>query len=365
MSAYVKGQGNPVISLREATSLPHSDTRLNLPELPRIDHELDQYFSISRQLEKALIQEKLNLKKSREEFRQLQLIQAEAADEAENKLRNSLTREEKLKCQVTAVQQSEKNIQNQIRTLSQQINAIQSYNQQLKANIEIYKQREESFKLTLRTFQSKEKDRLNHIEQLTQKLSTSRSEVQHYKTKFQHYKTEWKQFVETVQKEKKELVIHVELLRAKLEQYQQREESLKDQEKLLKQLLQSSQANEKSQVSQVEKLTQDLNRASSELQRYKSSWGKAVAAEQRTKEIFQESSELKRRLEEMKEILSNEKNRNDILDERVKKEGREKHIALTCLHTAEARLSQVTRELDELRERLNRSFEENSVRLGL
>lgn len=140
--------------------------------------------------------------------------------------------------------------------------------------------------------------------------------------------------------------LELELLKTNLETTQQRERSQQAN-------LNFIQDHEKVHLMRIEELTKELHSVQKELNRYQSAWGQVSAFHHKAKQIEAEASEMKKKLDELKsslfeekrvhleleENLKNERKRVEELDDVLKKERREKQLALTYLHTAEAKLA--------------------------
>src|SRR5689334_8940942 len=97
----------------------------HFPALPQIANELESYFLIARRIEAALLQETSKTRKYREELRALQQKFSSFSTECENRNQDFSIREERLKLQTSAYQQSEKNLLNEVQVLSRQIEGFQ------------------------------------------------------------------------------------------------------------------------------------------------------------------------------------------------------------------------------------------------
>jgi chromosome segregation ATPase len=290
MSAYSKREGSQVIAL----SLQNQNGGLSsngnqsrpmeqlLPTLPQIAHELESFFSIARQIETALLQERTQVRKYRDELRDLQLKHSKFSADIDVRIKEFLATEEKLKSQLVAQQQNEKGLHDQINELCNQIEKLRDERKKgeveleiLKANQEHLKRSESTLKTTLKSFHSGEKTRHEHTLQLSQELSSIKAE----------------------------------------------------------------------------------------LTRYQSAWTQVSQMNAQAKQTIHNSIEIKKQLEETLEKAKQEKKRRESCEEALQKEKREKQVALTCLHSAESRLAQAARELDDYRRRQSESIDDGGLKL--
>jgi chromosome segregation ATPase len=284
MSAYANGRGSQIFSFSAAaTSAAHGEEiNHSLPSLPQIGSELESFFSIARQIEAALVQERTNHRKLREEFRELQMKSSRFTTEYENKLKDVVSREEKLKGQISAHQQTEKSLHDQINEFCQQIDRLREEKKKaeidleiLNSNFNLAKKSEESMKATIKSLQHSERSRNDHEQHLTRELSSIRNE----------------------------------------------------------------------------------------LLRYKRAWSQISAIDHKAKQALERSADLTRKFDEISDEWRKEKTHREKLQEQLHKEKREKQVALTCLHTTEARLSQVTRELEEIRKQQMKRMNDGKIEL--
>lgn len=223
MSAYVTKLGGGEIRLiPESSDSAAPAAAAQIPSLPQIGGELESFFAIARQIEAALIQERVVSRKNQSEFRGLQERFSKHCAELEAKLKEAAAREEKMKAQL----------------------ANQIANQQ-----------------------KNEKRLQDKAENFNQSLTSLREETN-----------------------KKEI---------------------------------------------------DYLAMKNELGRYKSAWHQVSKIDQKAKETMTQMSEMSLKMEEMTEALDREKKKSEQLEEQLQKEKREKRAALTCLHTAESKLSQM------------------------
>ena len=284
-TAFPNGPQSHIIPINAGSGLAasNSEASAQLPSLPHVSSELERYFLAARQIEAALAQQQLVSKRYEEELRDLQLQYSKMALDSDNRIRDYILREERLKSQLNTqlmtYQQTEKALQNQVGEFSRQL----------------------------------ERDR----------------------------------------DERKKSELDVELLKANLEYMKQREESLSTVVKTL-------QDNEKSRISNISELTHQLRTVGAELRRYKAAWAQVAAIDRKAKSILLENPSLKSTIEEMKVSLESEKRRHDGIEDLLARERRDKRAALTCFHTAEAKLTQVTWELENMKKR----YEQNITGTG-
>lgn len=259
-------QGRPSQIISITGGAPTQEPQEPLPTLPQIATELEAYFTAARQMETALIQERANTRKAREEFHDFQLKASRQATEMENRFREYSIREDRLKSQ-------------------------------------------------FQSFQQNEKANLAQIQELGR-------------------------VIENLKEEKKKHELDAELLRANLEHFKQREDSLKT-------TFQSLQAHEQARIDHLAQLTRDLDQARAEVGRFKASWAQVSAMDQKAKQLINEFHSAQRRVEELTQAREADKKRFEDLEQMLAKEKREKQVALSCVHTAESKLAQLTRDVEK------------------
>lgn len=232
----------------------------HLPSLPQIGNDLESYFVAARHIEAALLQERGNLRKTRDELREFQVKYTRLTSETEGRLREGMAREERLHSQIQSYQQTEKSLRDQL---------------------------EASFKQ-----------------------------------------------VDLLKEDKKKLDLQIELLKANLSYFREREESVKE-----------------------------IINAKQELDRYKAAWSRVVAMDHQARKTLKDSEKLQKSLAELTGVLQQERRRCEILEESLTKEKREKQAALTCLHSAEAKLNQVQRSLEHLQNQNEKNFTDPELEL--
>ena len=301
MSAYVHEGVSPVISLKGAQGIGSSKPELqgSLPILPKIDQELEAYFQIARQLEAALQQERNAVRRSHDQLREL--IR-----------RNEVLADEK-------------------RKLEQELSLM-------KSNFEQQSQRDQTIKN--RELEIRKRTESSLQDQLRD-LSVQLEEAVH---------------------EKKKVELNTELIKANLDFMKQREKGWST-------AMQGFQTREAAYQKIGVELTHyktalgqarsEIAHWKTEIQRFKTAWTQVSSIQARSQQVVEESGETKRKLEEMAETLSESRGRVESTLEQVRKEKRDKQIALNCLHTAEKRIDQLTEELERLR---NHALEQASNR---
>ena len=107
--------------------------------------------------------------------------------------------------------------------------------------------------------------------------------------------------------------------------------------------------------SKIPALTSELEKTKFELNRYRLAWKNVTATQQQAIRSIQEASEIRSKLENMNLTLSMMKQQLEGSEEILKKERRDKQIALDCLQSAEKRLDEVTKELERLHAQISES----------
>jgi chromosome segregation ATPase len=443
MSAYAKEQGSQVISLLDSRdraggaiisgspeeNLSHQD----LPLLPKIDHELSRYFSVSRRLETASNQLKVYLKKANEELREMRIRYSALKMEVEDKTQSLNKKEKSILSKAEDFKQSEKKLCQRIQDLSHQVEALRKEKALISAHFQSTAKREESLRAALVRAQCTEKTQTEQIASLTEKLNqinvslqkfkflTHQSEVEDKKSKalFESLDQEKK----NLEQKKKESDLEIELLQSSLDLHKKNEKGLRE-------ALLAHQSKQKCHTEEIKKLHHRHSLIQQELKRYKASWQLVVTTDHRAKLVFKECEDLKAKLAEMrestdqafkahfderevlkqkiidlqsrgpvvdtelsrknekmtveswelkqeiddlKERLRTNKSLMTELEERVKKEARDKQIALNCLQSAEMKLEAVSSELETKTKREMPNypkprwdeFDQNSISLGV
>jgi chromosome segregation ATPase len=197
------------------------------------------------------------------------------------------------------------------------------------------------------------RDAILREDRLKSQLNTQQITYQQTEKVLQNQVSELSRQLEKDREERRKLDLDNELLKANLDHMKQHAESQSTMAKAL-------QENEKSRLGNISQLSQQLRAAESELRRYKAAWDQVVSTDRKAKAILLENPNLKSTLEEMRALLASEKRRNEGLEDLLKRERRDKRAALTCFHMAEAKLTQASWELENMKKR----YEQNIVETG-
>ncbi len=202
------------------------------------------------------------------------------------------------------------------------------------------------------------RDYILREDRLKSQLNTQVITYQQTEKVLQNQVAELSRQLEKDREERRKSELDIELLKANLDYMKQREESLST-------TVKSFQENEKSRIENIAQLTQQLRDIGAELHRYKLGWNQVVVAERKAKAIMLENPSLKSTLEQIKTALDAEKRKNDNMEELVKRERRDKRAALTCFHTAEAKLTQANWELQNMKKRYEQNIAETGFELKI
>jgi chromosome segregation ATPase len=221
-TAYPQGNHTHIVSITGGSSpaVNESEPLDSLPCLPHVSSELEKYFSVARRIEASLTQQKLLCRRYEEELRELQLQYSKLASDSDNRIRDYLLREDRLKSQlntqVSTYQQTEKVLQNQISELSRQLERERDQRKKseldseiLRANLDYMKQREESLNNMIKTLQEGEKARTENIAQHSKQLQSVIPELN-------RYKAAWAQVLER-DKRAKEIIFENPSLRSRID----------------------------------------------------------------------------------------------------------------------------------------------------
>jgi len=271
-----------------------------LPLLPEIGRELEAYFAVAKQLEAGLGHERALTKKLKEDLEDLQARYARAVADAELRLKELHLRDEKMREQVNVYHRRDQMHAQEVDQLKREIERLREENASL---------------------------RREHDQDQRDKLDAQRKHE-----------------------------LELGLLRANLDHLKQREESTKS-------MLTSLQFKEGTFETKVQELERQRDAIQAELGRYKSAWSQAVAADRRARQIMESSREHQFKAQELIEQLAIEKRRREEVEGSISKERREKQIALNCLQTAETQIDELKRELQALRERAVRKFDDRTIEL--
>ena len=195
--------------------------------------------------------------------------------------------------------------------------------------------REEQLKLQITAYQQAEKSLKNHIEGLHRQINCLREE-------------------------KKKSELQIELLGASLQQSQNKEKNSENHIGILS-------LREKSYQDRIHDLQTHCETLKKELDQYKAAWRRISEIDQKAKEVFTQFHQAQSKNKDLSENIEIEKKRRDHLEEVLKKEKKEKEVALTCLHSSESRLSKITQELETLRQnftQLQSLMDQNSLEIS-
>jgi chromosome segregation ATPase len=344
MSAYVKGPGSHVISLPGAAKgIPIPEKLDRFSVLPQIVSELEAYFSVSRQMESTLEKERAEKKKYQDQVLELQAKLDQLSVEMTGKIQYYTAREEELKAQIVNHEEREK----QLKKAESDLARERAYRAQYEAYV-----KDLHAKYVQLTARAKEsfKNQALHEEQLKAQLR-----LQHRNEKsLQDRIDKLTRQVDELGEEKRKNELEAELMKSKFQHAKEREDALKAE-------LQSFRYGQRSQTDQVSQLMKELHVAKTRLHQYYQAWSQMDA---RSKQVSQESVSSKQRLEELSESLSTERRRSEHLEELMKKEKREKQVALSCLHTAESRLAQANRALEEIRVQRTNTVQDRGLEIN-
>jgi chromosome segregation ATPase len=351
MSAYANGRKSQIISLAGApASLPIEEQSPALV-LPQFIHELESYLTRVKQLESALIQERSEKKKVQDQLRELQGKFDLLMSETEAKIQNFIAQEQKLKVQVSTYEDQEKKLEETQKILRSERNQRKKQQEQMNSFYAKYQQFVQDIKLRLQ-------ESVNRQAQYRSQLQLQKNNEVHLKAQIESLLRQ----VKRLQEDAKKTEIETELLKA---QWQ----AAKQQEQEIKTSLRTIRSNEGQQTNQ---LNQELLQVRAELKKYKAAWSQAghkirqsthhaTVSTRRSDELARRSDELSRRVEELREALATERRRSEHLEELMKKEKREKQLALSHLHAAESRMAQLNHAIENLR----RQDSQNIQRTGL
>jgi chromosome segregation ATPase len=233
-----------------------------LPALPQIGRELESYFAIARQMELALAQERSANRRLRDEHRDLQPRYARAIADAEARLKDAQSREDRSRAE-----------QAELRT---------------------------------------------HIEELDRSNARLKAELE-------RAQREWLE-------DRKRLELDCALSKSSLDHLKVQEESAKG-------YLSTFQQKEQGYVEKASTLEKELKTAQKELGRYQAAWGKVSAMDRQARQILAQSDETQLKLQEVSSQLTVERKRREEFEHALRRERREKEIALKCLREAEEKMT--------------------------
>jgi chromosome segregation ATPase len=117
---------------------------------------------------------------------------------------------------------------------------------------------------------------------------------------------------------------------------------------------------EQSYRDQKDKQKSELQATQKELNRYQSAW-KDVQSQ--LTQVQENGNSFRRRFEDLRERMEASKKQIEFLQESLKKEKRDKQIALSCLHTAETKLEQLNQLIEEMKLRQPERFSAQGLEL--
>ncbi|MFZ9595857.1 MAG: hypothetical protein ACO3A2_07235 [Bdellovibrionia bacterium] len=202
------------------------------------------------------------------------------------------------------------------------------------------------------------RDQLVREERLKSQLSTQAMTFQQSEKILQNQLSDLSRQVEKLRDERNKADLEVELTKANLDYMKQREETLTIS-------IQNLKNNEKAQTETLTKLTQQIKELTSQVDRYKASWQQVSELEKKAKAVIEENPNLKQTIEELRESVKAEKQKSEQIQEVLTKERREKRIALSCLHTAEAKITQLSWELENMKKNYEKSIDGSVFELTL
>jgi chromosome segregation ATPase len=324
MGAYTEGRNNPLFAIpSQSSSTAHLADAIS---------EVESFLTLVRHIETSLAHEKTLSKKLREELKTLETTHSQLKQEHDTKAEEFKNREKKIEGQfknyIESVLSQEKLISKKLR---EHIKIIETKYNELRQYCE---------KLPP-TFKSREKRLLDEIDQLKYNEKRLRSE-----------NTQVYEVMEQLKEDKKKLKIENELQTATLDQKIKMESSYKQQIYSLKSEFLALQTHIAHQKQTYANDIQNLRMREQSFRAHINGLNQNLA--QSTLGLEQSSSHLQKKLSEAQDLLEQEKRKNIHLEELFIKERREKQLALTHLHAAESRISLVSQEVDELK---NREFQ--------
>lgn len=267
--------------------------------------------------------------------------------ELESRLNESLQKEEHARARAQALEQGTITSQNRLREVVARNAQLNEERKRLEHNTEVYRshlqstsQREASLKALVENLRASEKLHAASVLQLQSQLAEyERTE----KTTLEQAETARKE-LEVYRAQNKKLEVDDGVLSAKLAYYQEREKVTLAEIETLK-------ANATSHSESLKKLSDELARTRHELNRYKSAWPNITALQNQATRASNENEKFQEQIENLQKALDGNKGRLAQVEESMNKEKRDKQIALNCLHTAEAKIEELTQELELVRQR--------------
>jgi chromosome segregation ATPase len=316
MSAYSNGTKSQIISLPGVTKTLSPDRLDRNSLLPQIVSELESYFSVAHQMENTLAQERVEKKKFQDQLQELQVKFNDTSRELNNKIEIFTLREKELQSQLAHYQKNEQELK------KIELALIQERTLREKAQ-SLYRDLYYKFMALSSKAQENSRAQVVHTEQLKSQIVFHQENEKKYQNQIEKLSRQIENFIH----EKKRTEIDLELSQAKFEKLEEKEETYRV-------------ASE-----QVQELKQKLQETRQSLKQYYHAWKQLDV---QAKQVFQGNEDSRRKIQELTESLEATKRRADHYEELMKKEKRDKQIALSCLHTAEARLAHATREIQTL-----------------
>jgi chromosome segregation ATPase len=321
MSAYAsdgsKSRGSQLIALPGSPIQASDEDQEKLPVPPRIADELESYFRAAKRLESKLAQEKLENRKLLDQIRELQL-----------KTQNYQDREVQFQSQLIALEKTQEELKKATVVIAQERYYRERYQKELQQVQARYSHLYSTFKT-----------RLEHMLRRDRGLIHQLSQLRESKRVLQNQSLDLSARLERAKDEAKKKDIQIEILHSNLEH---------------------SQRTEHTNATRAEDLSRDLKSLQEELRRYKSAWQQMG---RQAKDASQKTTDLVQKLEELSETVSSEKRKNEYLEELMRKEKRDKHLALTCLHTAESKLAQLSQVVENLEKQRTQTIQETGLEL--
>lgn len=203
----------------------------------------------------------------------------------------------------------------------------------------------------------------NAAQRLETALAQERTQLRKWSEEYRNLHDKFSRLSVVEENNRRDYRMKEDRLRTELAISQQNERQYREKLEELSRQIGKAWEGKKEAESEVERLSGNFASVKNELDRYKASWQQVQAIDQKAKQVIQGSGDTRKRLEELSVILSNEKRRNENLEEAVKKERREKQLALTHLHSAEERLEHMTRLLEKIRSGSEQNMRESGLNL--
>lgn len=289
----------------------------------RIAAELEEFFALARQWEAQLAASREVIKNLEAKVAEQEAVIRQMSEEAA-RTRTNLdalrAQEHTLRAQVIdqsrhlerLTQEREQGLSAQKRCteMSRELKAIEQERDRVKGQLEFAHKQEKSYKDQL-TEQSRQMDRMR------EEATRARNEMH---------------------EERRRRDLDLEIVRAQVDSFKRREE-----------LARSEAA---AALKQVSSLQAQVVAASQTLTQYQTHWPEMQKRAQKAQLILADYEKLRGSQERARETMEIERRRLEDLDSMAKKDKRDKEIALKCLRDAEARIAELSRETEQLRDRL-------------